>query len=186
MNNIENNKGGKLPDSGVNPTVKAETLAGNHRPAAHARKDRKQFHATHHGVHSRRLYEALATRGENVRELRRIELALRKELQPSGVLSQVFFDRMWACFLRCLLITIAEKDLFADENLAANFKERLTQANTMALATGSSKVDAGGLLNGLAVFQRYDFHNWREFNKALATLLELRTAGNVGLMCLLR
>jgi hypothetical protein len=85
-----------------------------------------------------------------------------------------------------LLITIAEKDLLAEGNLAATFEERLTQANTMALATGSSKVDAGGLLNGLSVFQRYDSHNWREFNKALATLLELRTAGNDGLMCLRR
>jgi hypothetical protein len=185
MNNIENNKDGKLPDSGGNPAVKTETLAGNHRPADHPRKDRRQLHATHHGVHSRRLYEALAKRGENVRELRRIELALRKELQIKGIFAEIFFDRMWACFLRCLLITIAEKDLFAEGNLAANFEERLKQANTLVLATGSSK-DGGGLLNGLSVLQRYDAHNWREFNKALGMLLELRAAGNDGLMCLLR
>jgi hypothetical protein len=126
------------------------------------------------------LRRKIASRGENVRELRLIERSLRSELQPRGTLGDILFDRAWACYLRCLLIAIAEKSLFAVENRPKDFEERLRRANKMALATGWADAEVNrsfDLLKDLSILQRYDSHYWREFCRALDMLFAERHAG---------
>lgn len=184
MNKIENDDG-ELPDTGVKSAsetdgAKEDNSPPPSKPVARTRRDKQKLHATRHGIQSRRLYEALASRGENVRELRLIERSLRSELQPRGILGDILFDRAWACYLRCLLIAIAEKNLFAVENRPEDFEERLRRANQMALATGSANAEVNrsfDLLKDLSVFQRYDSHYWREFCRALDMLFAERYAG---------
>lgn len=76
------------------------------------RSDRKQLRASQHDVLSRFPLEALAKAGENVRKLRRIERALRQELQPSGTFEEIAFDRAMPCYWRCLLVARVEEMLF--------------------------------------------------------------------------
>ena len=192
MNKIENNIDGELPDTEVKSATKTDGTKEDNgplpsKPVARTRRDKQKLHTTRHGVQSRRLYEALASRGENVRELRLIERSLRSELQPRGILGDILFDRAWACYLRCLLIAIAEKNLFAVENQPEDFEERLRRANQMALATGRSDAEVNqsfDLLKDLSVLQRYDSHYWREFCRALDMLFVERHAGGTGVVLL--
>jgi hypothetical protein len=55
------------------------------------RKDKNHFHATRHGVLSRYPLEALASLGENIRHLRRIERKFPMELKPSGFAAESMF-----------------------------------------------------------------------------------------------
>jgi hypothetical protein len=147
-------------------------------PATSTRKDKHQLHVTRHAVLSRHPLEALAGAGENIRELRRLERALRAQLQPRGIIAELLFDRCWSCFLKCLLIARAEKNLFEAEN--KSFEERILEANTIALAGGQPKNDSDFFKN-LSIIQRYDSHYSREFFKTLAMLLAIRGTGQAGL-----
>jgi hypothetical protein len=105
MQNEEKNNGVQ-PQLGGTPEVDIESAeTGSYQSVEHPsrpRKDKARLHATRHGILSRPLLEALARRGENIRQLRGIERALREDLRPVG--AELLFDRMWSSFLRCLLI----------------------------------------------------------------------------------
>ena len=57
------------------------------KPPSRERKDKTRLHCTRHGILSRPLLEALVRRGENLRQLRRMECAFRRDLQPEGALA---------------------------------------------------------------------------------------------------
>jgi hypothetical protein len=192
MHKIDKNIASNQPsDSGVTVAVDGEN-SGDERQhysgrRTKPRKDRNRLHSMRSGIQSRSLIEALVKHGVNIRWLRGMERLLRAELQPRDMVAKMFFDRAWSCYLRCLLIAIVEKDIFAANNQPANFEERLRQANLMAQATGGSGVadklppDSSDLLHSLLIIQRYDCHFWHEFCRALSMLLALRDTGVSGL-----
>jgi hypothetical protein len=174
-------------DKALKSGVQADAGVPQSGPAPNARKDKRNVHTTHHGVLSRHPLEALAKSGENIRELRCIERMLRAELQPTGIIGEILFDRAWSSFLRCLLIARAEKNILAAEE-PVTFEERVRRAGVMAAVTRSHKTcddQPGEVLRNLSISQRYDCHFSREFFRALGMLLALRSAGNAGLTHLL-
>jgi hypothetical protein len=130
--------------------------------------------------------QALAHSGENVRELRRIERAVRMELKPSGNLGKILFDRAWSSYLRCVLIAHAETDLLSSENRSAETTLPTLRAGHMPTLVYTNE-EIGNLLptevlKYLAVTQRYDAHFWREFCRYVGMLLALRDGGTSGLI----
>ncbi len=77
------------------------------QPNLGVRKDKQRLHAMRHGILSQYPLQALALLGENTRRLRQMERVLRTELKISGTLQNILFDRVWSCFLRCLLARIS-------------------------------------------------------------------------------
>jgi hypothetical protein len=176
-----------LPDNPDNDgQLTEEIVPHNGKPNSggvpNPREDQNHLHTTRHGVLSRHPLEALAKAGENVRALRRLEKSLRAQFQPKGLIEELMFDRAWSCLLHCLLIARAEKRIFAEENQPPNFAERVRRTRAMAVATGNNKVvdRSENLLKSLSISQRYDSHYWREFNRAIGTLLLLRKGGLAG------
>lgn len=164
--------------SAVKNNGATENTGSQSMPVPRARTDQKQLHITHHNILSRHPLAALAKAGENIRELRRFERALLAEAQPEGIVAQCLFDRCLSAYLKGLLINRAEKNLFEAENKP--FKERILEANTIALAGGQPKND-GDFFKNLSIIQRYDSHYSREFFKTLAMLLAIRGTGQAGL-----
>jgi hypothetical protein len=147
------------------------------------RRDKNNLHATRHGILTRNPLEALAKSGENLRALRRAEKSLRAQFEPQGPIAGLWFDRAWSCYLHCLLISRAEKQIFlADENQPPSFDERVRRTRTMMIATGNNKVieQPENFLQSLLICQRYDSYYWREFHRALGVLSILRKGGLAG------
>ena len=152
-----------------------------------ARKDKNRLHATHHGILSRHPLQALASSGENIRGLRRTKQLLRAELRPGGVLGEILFDRAWSSYLRCILISRTEANIFTPENQTSNTGNPgpiLLEANVPTLVYSDSDLlnsFSAELLKQLAIVQRYDSHFSREFYRAVGMLLAMRDAGDPGL-----
>jgi hypothetical protein len=167
--------------------------AANRREGAqhnpHIRKDKNRLHATRHGVLSRYPLEALASLGENTRNLRLIERKLREELKPSGIVGALLFDRLFSSYLRCLLAERAEAAMFAPIDQPAgeprhfvSLKER--DVPTLVLQESSEAGEAhlpADLLRQLALAARYDAHFSKEMYRALGMLLILRNGGEAAL-----
>jgi hypothetical protein len=172
------------PDNAGNHTEEMVThdLKPNSVAVRNPRKDQNHRHTTRHGVLSRHPLEALVKAGENVRALRGLEKSLRAQFQPKGLIEELMFDRAWSCILHCMLIARAEKRIFAEENQPPDFAERVRRSRAMAVALGNNKVvdRSENLLKSLSISQRYDSHYWREFNRAIGTLLLLRKGGLAG------
>lgn len=143
------------------------------------RTDKARLHATKHGILARPLYEALVGRGENVRQLREIENALREELQPVGIIAELLFDRAWSSYLRCLLIVRTEARVLTPE-----------QPTDFSFVPGLPKIDTAPFcfdditfshLQHLALVQRYDAHFSKDFFRFVALLLAMRDGGKAGL-----
>jgi hypothetical protein len=153
------------------------------------RKDKNHFHATRHGVLSRYPLEALASLGENTRNLRRIERKFREELKPSGILATTLFDRFFSSYLRCLLAARAEAATFAQTDQPAgepphfvSLKERDVPTLVLQDSSGASTAHLpADLLRQLALAARYDAHFSKEMYRALALLLVLRNGGEAAL-----
>jgi hypothetical protein len=173
------------------PAVEAEAPAkdrGATRPTAFfARKDKARIHVTRNAVLSRYPLQALASLGENIRQLRRFEAKLRAELKPSGAVGGMYFDRMWSSYLRCVLAARAEamalvpcdqrKDLDAR---TPTLSER--ELPTLVWAGHDAETELSPeLLKQLVLLQRYDTHFAREMNRALGVLLILRESGEAGM-----
>lgn len=152
-----------------------------------ARKDKNRLHATHHGVLSRHPLQALVQSGENLRQLRRTKRLLRAELRPRGVLGEMLFDRAWCSYLRCILISRAEANIFAPENQTEGPVVQvpsIREAHLPTLVYRDAEIlnnFSTELLKHLATVQRYDSHFSREFYRAVGMLLAMRDAGVPGL-----
>jgi hypothetical protein len=135
-----------------------------HNP--HIRKDKNRLHATRHGVLSRYPLEALASLGENTRNLRRIERKFREELKPSGIVGATLFDRLFSSYLRCLLAARAEAALFAPIDQPAGESRHFVSLKELEVPTlvlqdsnGASETQLPAeLLRQLALAARYDAH----------------------------
>lgn len=82
--------------------------------------------------------------------------------------------------MRCTLVTNAERAIFIAEDQGPGFDIRLKQASLIAIATNSTNVggpQAVNLLDYISIFQRYETHYRREFNRDLGALLALRDGG---------
>lgn len=188
---LENEKSNHNDDPSEN--VASETgeisAGGARRPklTRRARKDKNRLHATHHGILSRHPLQALVNGGENIRELRRTKRLLRAELCPRGVLGEIFFDRAWCSFLRCILIARTETNIFAPENQTSGLSDQvpiLREANVPTLVYSDAELlnsFSAELLKLLGIVQRYDSHFSREFYRVVGMLLAMRDTGDQGL-----
>jgi hypothetical protein len=154
-----------------------------------SRKDKNRLHTTRHGVLSRYPLEALASLGENTRNLRRIARKFREELKPSGILANTLFDRFFSSYLRCLLAARAEAATFAPIDQPAgeprhfvSLKERDVPTLVIEDSSGAGEAHLpADLLRQLALAARYDAHFSKEMYRALALLLVLRNGGEAAL-----
>jgi hypothetical protein len=127
--------------------------------------------------------------GENNRSLRRIERKFRAELKPSGIVAEALFDRFFSCYLRCLLATKAEANVFSpihpaagESRLITSLKER--EVPTLVIQDSIETSEAhpsADLLRQLALVARYDAHFSKEMYRALGMLLILRSGGETAL-----
>lgn len=164
----------------------SESNAGPPGEPRPARGDRGKIHRRRNGFLTKHPLEALARRGENMREIGRQERALRSVLQPSGPLGKILFDRMWSSYLRCLLIDRVEAELLGTDQQGATTSElpKLLVDKMPTLVYGSVEDRAGvgaEILKYLAVTQRYDSHFFGEFYRTLGLLLALKGGGFSGL-----
>lgn len=180
----ENNENGVQPSTGDTPgpeTASSETAsAPSLKAPSRPRKDKARFHATKHGILARALLDALGRRGENVRQLRRLEHALRAKLQPVGVIAEVIFDRMWPSFLRCLLMARTEARTSTPDGPPS---ELTFTSNFARLPKSDFSFDDVSLLGlqRLALIQRYDAHFSRDFFRSMGLLIAMRDGGKAGL-----
>ncbi len=193
MEENENLLSDDQPSTDPAPDLQTEAArAGERAPrpkrTKQPRKDNQRLHITHHGILSRAPLEALVHRGENLRELRKIERLMREQLQPEGIFSELIFDRAWASYLRCLLIVNVEKQAFTMLDHRADTAARLpalAERERPTLIFGDDAEVVNGfpleLMSYLAIVQRYDGHFAREFYRAAGMLLALKTAGETGL-----
>jgi hypothetical protein len=171
-----------------NAAATPQDFAGDPRDqskkGARRRKDKNRLHAPKHRILSRNLLQALADRGENIREWQRTIRAYHVELRIQDQIGELIFDRMCCSLMRCTLVTHAEKTIFIAEDQGPGFDARLKQASLIALTTNSSNVggpQAVNLLNYLSILQRYEAFYRREFNRDLGALLALRDGGPTAL-----
>jgi hypothetical protein len=140
----------------------------------------------HRGALSKYPEEALARRGENLRQLRGSKSKFRAELQPTCMLEDILIDRAWSCYLRWKLIAPADGSLLAPENIPANGAKStpsLREDHFPTLVFEDNELVgklSPELLGHLAVLQRYDSHFSREFFRAIGALLSLRSNGKGG------
>jgi hypothetical protein len=161
---------------------------GTTRPtSSFARKDQARIHVTRNAILSRFPLQALATLGENIRQLRRLEAKFRAELKPSSAVSNMLFDRMWSSYLRCVLAARAEAMALApreqEKDLTAS-TPTLSEKELPTLVWADQDAErkfSSELFNQLALLQRYDTHFSREMYRALGMLLVLRDSGEAGL-----
>jgi hypothetical protein len=190
MNSTDGNQ--KQPSSAApnneNTAAMPKDFAGDpqdqSKNGARRRKDENRLHAPKHRILSRNLLQALADRGENIREWQRTIRAYHVELQIQDQIGEMIFDRMCCSLMRCTLVTHAERTIFIAEDQGPGFDTRLKQASLIALATNSVNVggpQAVNLLNYLSILQRYEAFYRREFNRDLGALLALRDGGPTAL-----
>jgi hypothetical protein len=164
------------------------TLEEKPRRTLGARKDKNRLHSMHHGALSRFPLEALASLGENIKSLRKIERKLRTELKPSGIIAEIFFDRFWSSYLRCLLAARAEAIALTPIDQPAcqaretpSLRERELPVLVWQSRDMISDSFSPDLFRQLCLVERYDRHFSREMFRTLALLLILRGAGEAGL-----
>jgi hypothetical protein len=147
---------------------------------ARARKDKAGLHATKHGILARPLLEALARRGENIRQLRVIERMLREKLQRDGILAELLFDRAWSSFLRCVLIARTEARVLTSQGPPSDLS---FIPNLPKLPKSDFSFDDISVLRlqQIALIQRYDAHFSRDFHRTVGLLMGMRHGGNAGL-----
>jgi hypothetical protein len=168
-------------------TDDAASSEGDSTPPREPRSDKGNLHRRRNGLLSKHPLQALARRGENIREICKQERALRHLLQPSGPLGKILFDRMWSSYLRCLLIDRVEAELLgAEEQGDATVREIPTllvrQMPTLAYGSIAERDGAGAeVVKYLALTQRYDAHHFAEFYRTLGLLLALKNGGVSGL-----
>jgi hypothetical protein len=178
----------------VNPETNVpdcrENNLGDARTQGRARADKNHLHSTHHGVLCREPLETLVRLGENKRHLRQIEKNFRAELKPSGTIANAIFDRMFCCYLRCLLAAKLEaRALAAVDSPQASGRRRVARISSEELPTliFSDETQhhlqnlSSGLCGQIALVQKYDSHFSREFFRSLGLLLVLKNSGEVGL-----
>jgi hypothetical protein len=158
------------------------------KPSPRARKDKNRVHATRHAVLSRYPLEALARRGENIRQLRRIELLLRRELKPTGIVAEMFFDRAWSSYLRCLLIARTEAEALTPAEQQTGILNPIPHLQEGELPTliwreqGTTFENfPADLMKHLSIVQRYDRHFYGEFYRSMGMLVALKNGGEAGL-----
>lgn len=188
MNSTDQNQPNGASSAIGNPTTTAKSSAGDlqdqSKNSARRRKDKNRLHAPKHRILSRNLLQALADRGENIREWQRTIRAYHAELQIQDQIGELIFDRMCCSLMRCTLVTHAEKTIFVAEDQGPGFDARLKRASLIALTTNSTNVggpQAVNLLNYLSLLQRYEAFYRREFNRDLGALLALRDGGPIAL-----
>jgi len=188
MNSTDGNQPSSAAPNKGNTAATPKDFAGDPQDkpknGAHCRKDKNRLHAPQHRILSRNLLQALADRGENIREWQRTIRAYHVELQVRDQIGELIFDRMCCSLMRCALVTHAERAIFIAEDQGPGFDARLKQASLIALTTNSTNVggpQAVNLLNYLSLLQRYDAFYRREFNRDLGALLALRDGGPTAL-----
>ena len=174
-------------DNGVKPPNTEQKISG--------RKDRGQKHAVRGSFLSRRLLEALTERGENARMLRRLEADCRSELRPKGALGRLFFDRLWQCILRLILLADLEargldprrnasRKPVGTASLREGFLPVLVTEEELENQSAISVAETHDpdLLHQLALIARYDRAASREMFRCLGLLILMRDSGAEGLV----
>jgi hypothetical protein len=170
----------------VNASGAAEDRGATSQIPSAPRKDKSRIHVTRNAILSRFPLQALASLGENVRQLRRLEATLRAELKPSAGVGNMLFDRMWSSHLRCVLAARAEAMALAPREQQNDLTASTPTLSERELPTlvyagqGAEKELSSQLLNQLDLLQRYDTHFAREMSRALEMLLILRDRGEAG------
>jgi hypothetical protein len=165
-----------------------ESLRKKPRRTLGTRKDKKRLHSMRHGALSRFPLEALASLGESIKALRKIERKLREELKPSGIIAEIFFDRFWSSYLRCLLAARTEAIAltpFDQPTGQTRQTPSLKEAELPVLVWQNrdmlSDAFSPDLFRQLVLVERYDRHFSREMYRSLAMLLILRSGCEAGL-----
>jgi hypothetical protein len=127
------------------------------------------------------LLEGLARRGENIRQLREFERALRKDLQPDGVSAELLFDRMWSSFLRLLHIVRSEARVLTADRAPTYMEIEIPGLPKLDKPSFSFDDLSLTRLQYLALVQRYDSHFSRDFFRAMGLLVAMRDGGKAGL-----
>jgi hypothetical protein len=176
-----------LPTNSDPETNGASNFEGASRPRREPRTDKGKLHRRRNGLLSKHPLQALARRGENIREICKQERSLSQLLQPPGPLGKILFDRFWSSFLRCLLIDCVEAELLGSgqrQGVTVREIPRLLIEKMPTLAYGSiddrDNADAE-VVKYLALTQRYDAHYSGEFYRTLGLLLALKNGGTTGL-----
>ena len=133
---------------------------------------------------------ALVRLGENSRQLRNLERRLQAELKPTGAVGEIWFDRFWSSYLRCLLAARAEAMAFTPESRSADpipvLKEDTLPTIVYEDPSSSDEFLSSDLFRQLALIGKYDRHFSREMYRALAMLM-ISNNGNEGLeRCLVK
>ena len=110
MENENKGNGLQLPvGEALEPEISTAESGASPRSDAHVHaKTRLDYTPLSTEYYAKPLLEALARRGENIRQLRVIERMLREKLQIDGILAELLFDHAWSSFLRCVLIARTE------------------------------------------------------------------------------
>ena len=175
-------------ESKADATGVPESSRPKRKPNLGVRTDKRRVHAMRHGAQSKYPLEALARLGENTRRLRRMERALRAEVNPSGILGDIFFDRGWSAYLHCVLAARLENLILCPSKGA---EDPPTQAPNLVegelpVLIWKTHENAHGnfppdLFQQLALAQRYDAHHSREMVRYFGLLSLLKNRGEVGL-----
>lgn len=174
--NAPESPAGEAPE----PEISVGEAGAPAKRRARPRKDKATFHTTKHGILARPLLEALAHRGENIRQLRVIERSLREKLQIDGILAELLFDRAWSSFLRCLLIARTEARALTSQGPPSDLS---FIPNLPKLPKSDFSLDDISIrrLQEIAIVQRYDAHFSRDFYRTLGLLMAMLHGGNAGL-----
>jgi hypothetical protein len=135
---------------------------------------------------SRRLLRILEQRGENVRALRRMESGLRAALKPKGPLGQLLFDRLWASYLRLILVAHLEEAGLAPQGSASKTSVSVPSlregavpilvlpSNDEQFEQDQEETFSSEVFRRLALVSRYDRAAGREMYRTLDRLLIMR------------
>lgn len=155
------------------------------------RKDQGKLHATRNSVLSRGLLEALRHHGQNIRQLRDMERALRSTLRPHGPLGELFFGRFWISILRLILASLLEEKGLTQKSAQSPRKLGIPELHNefepvliipekeddLSGQTGAPLFDAE-LVHQLSLIARYNRAASREMYRSLSLLLVLRGQGD--------
>ncbi len=154
------------------------------------RQDHGRMHAVRNSLLTRGLLNALRGHGQNMRQLRETERALRNALRPSGPLGDLFFDKFWASVLRLILCSQLESAALADTGDESSPVTVLPELHRKSepmlmlspspreLSTFDMHPSETDLLHQLSLIARYDRAASREMYRCLSLLLLLRDAGD--------
>jgi hypothetical protein len=112
---------------------------------------------------------------------------LRAELKPNGAVADLYFDRMWSAYLRCVLCARAEAMALVPRGQRKDLNASIPTLPERELPTlvwaghDAEKELSPELFKQLALLQRYDAHFAREMNRTLGLLLILRESGEAGM-----